>query len=138
MTTTTLTSQKIHAVIKKAGVRKSETSQSGRVRGYWTTDYGYQVETNGETQYICRWCHGNNAHKSSDCLSFRASRNTKSPWRQRKVTDGTFTITLHQRTSITKGGDDARTQGDRDAITSALAGAGIPFTRISDDEWLAG
>lgn len=138
METATITAQKVHAVIKKAGVRKSETSQSSRVRGYWNTDYGYQVETNGDTKYICRYCGGDNVHKSSDCFSFEATRNTKSPWRQRKVKDGTFTVTLCQRNSIAKTGDDARTQRDRDAITAALTAAGIPFSQVDENNWLVG
>ena len=135
-TTKTLTANKVHAVLRAAGVEKSDTHSSGRIPGMNSTTYGYSVETNGYTESTCRYCKGINRHATIDCIG-RPTRNTKDALRARKVATGTFTVRLNERTGVC-GMNDRRTDADRVRVTAALTAAGLPFVQVGDNEWLVG
>lgn len=134
MTEQTLTAQKLHALLRKTGVEKSDTYGGGPIPGMSTTSYGYTVETDGEVVRICRYCKGVNAHRTVDCIG-HGTRKTRDGFRQRKVKTGTFTVRLHERTGIS-GMDDRRTARDRARIVEALTSAGIAYQTIGEDTWL--
>ena len=133
-TATSLTAQKLHAVLRAAGIEKSETHGGGPIPGMTSTTYGYSVEVDGYVERKCRYCKGVDRHTKLDCIG-QGTRRTKDGFRQRKVTTGTFTVRLHERTGIT-GMDDRRTGRDRVRITEALTAAGIAFVKADDeDRW---
>lgn len=133
-TATTLTAQKLHAVLRAAGIEKSESHGGGPIPGMTSASYGYEVEVDGYIERKCRYCKGVNRHTKLDCIG-RGTRRTKDGFRQRKVTTGTFTVRLRERTGIC-GMDDRRTDRDRVRITEALTAAGIAFVKADDeDRW---
>jgi len=131
-TKTETTTQKIHAVLRNAGVPRSEEANSSSVPGYWTRDYGYGVEAHGVTVYRCSFCKATAGHRA-DCISVTHRANVK--YRQRKVNDGTFTVRLYQRSTLANAPEAARTESDRAAIFAALTEAGLTVEQVSTDEW---
>ena len=132
-TATATTAQKVNSVLRSAGLPRSEETNSSRIRGYWTRDYGYSVEVHGVTTYKCSFCKKASGHRA-DCISVTRGAHVK--YRQRKVNDGTFTVRLHQRTTIANAPEAARSDSDRAAIVDALTGAGLTVEQVSNDEWL--
>ncbi len=133
MTEKTLTAQKLHAVLRKTGVEKSETFGGGPIPGMSTTTYGYEVETDGYVESKCRYCHGIGCHTTATCIG-HGTRKTRDGFRQRKVKTGTFTLRLNERTGIS-GINDRRTARDRARIVEALNGAGFAYQAIGENTW---
>jgi hypothetical protein len=130
MTTATATTpQKVNAILRKAGVPKSETTD---FRGFAKADYGYSVEAHGEVVYTCTYCKADGAHRAN-CISVTHGASVKH--RQRKVNNGTFTVRLNQRTTMAAAPDAERTNDDRAAIVTALTGAGLSVEQVNEDEW---
>jgi phage replication-related protein YjqB (UPF0714/DUF867 family) len=128
-----LTAQKLHAILRGAGIEKSETHGGGRVPGWYQTDHGYAVETNGQVVYTCGFCRKTTGH-ALDCVS---SKGASVKYRQRKVNDGTFTVRLHGRSGVQNEAlSDAKLDRDRARIVEALSVAGIAYAAVSTNEWL--
>ena len=131
-TATATTAQKVNSVLRSAGVPRSEETNSSRIRGYWTRDYGYSVEVHGVTTYKCSFCKKASGHRA-DCISVTRGAHVK--YRQRKVNDGTFTVRLNQRTTIAHNNEAYRSAADRSAIVTALTDAGLTVEQVNEDEW---
>jgi hypothetical protein len=131
-TATATTAQKVNSVLRSAGVPRSEETNSSRIAGFWTRDYGYSVEVHGVTTYKCSFCKKGSGHLA-DCISVTHRAHVK--YHQRKVNDGTFTIRLHQRTTIANAPEAARSDADRAAIVNALTQAGLTVEHVNADEW---
>jgi hypothetical protein len=122
-TTTTVSRQKVHAVLKKAGFRRSEWLRSGRVKGWGNSTTGYELEAEHTTEYRCARC-GGKFHETW-CLQQRY----KARWRERKIFTGRLFIDW-------RNGDWSHDHKDRatqlTAIQQTLAEAGI--TAVADEK----
>jgi hypothetical protein len=133
MTTATATTpQKVNAILRGAGIPKSEVFETGPISGSGKREYGYSVETQGVVTYTCTYCGKVNGHRA-ECISVTHRANVKT--RQRKVNDGTFTVRLHQRHTMKTAPVSPRTDADRVAIVTALTEAGLSVEQVNEDEW---
>jgi hypothetical protein len=131
-TATATTAQKVNAILRNAGIPKSEAFETGPISGSGKRGYGYSVESHGVTTHTCTYCGKVNGHRA-ECISVTHRANVKT--RQRKVNDGTFTVRLHQRYTMKTVPASPRTDADRIAIVVALTEAGLTVEQVDNDEW---
>lgn len=116
------TTQKVHRVLKDAGVKVGSTGTSGQIRGIRHYEEGFLGELGGTVQYRCRSCQRVGSHGPT-C---RTPRSAARYWKEEKLRDGSVVLIYHLRTTgIVRDGFEDRRQDAMLRGAEALRQAGF-------------